>query len=65
MAKRQKPSSRSKKPFPPLPPTVATKRPVPDLPFRLLTKKEVCAMLGGISEVTLWDWIRRGHFPPA
>jgi predicted DNA-binding transcriptional regulator AlpA len=61
----KKPKSRPKKPFPPLPPAIPAERPVPDLPFRIMTTKEVCAMLGGISVVTLWDWIRKGHFPPA
>jgi predicted DNA-binding transcriptional regulator AlpA len=65
MAKRQKPSSRSKKPFPPLPPAVVVDGlAVPDLPFRLLSKKEVRAILG-ISEPTLWDWVRKGHLAPA
>jgi predicted DNA-binding transcriptional regulator AlpA len=31
-------------------------------PIKLLSKKEVLALLG-VSNVTLWDWIRKGHFP--
>jgi predicted DNA-binding transcriptional regulator AlpA len=64
MAKRQKPSTRPKKPFPPMPPAVAVVRPAPTGPVKLLTKEEVLEILK-VSEVTLWDWIRKGHFPQA
>lgn len=32
-------------------------------PPRLLTKHEVCAIVGGVSFVTLWKMVRRGDFP--
>jgi predicted DNA-binding transcriptional regulator AlpA len=65
MAKRQKPSTRPKKPFPPVPPTVAVEVAMLDLPVRILTKKEVRVICGNISEPTLWEWVRCGFFPPA
>jgi predicted DNA-binding transcriptional regulator AlpA len=32
-------------------------------PVKILTKKEVLALLH-ISDVTLWNWIKAGDFPP-
>jgi predicted DNA-binding transcriptional regulator AlpA len=46
-----------------MPPTVAA-RPAPTGAVKLLTKEEVLDILK-VSEVTLWDWIRRKHFPEA
>jgi predicted DNA-binding transcriptional regulator AlpA len=31
-------------------------------PMRLLSKKQVLDLLG-VTHVTLWDWVRKGHFP--
>ena len=35
-----------------------------NVPYKLLTKQEVLDLLG-VSHVTLWNWIRKGHFPEA
>jgi predicted DNA-binding transcriptional regulator AlpA len=57
---------RQKKPFPAIPKAVpVAELAAPTGPVKLLSKKEVRAICGNISEVTLWDWIRKGHFPPA
>jgi predicted DNA-binding transcriptional regulator AlpA len=34
-------------------------------PIKLISKKEVLAKLDGISNSTLWDYIRQGRIPPA
>jgi predicted DNA-binding transcriptional regulator AlpA len=33
-------------------------------PIKLLTRQEVLKLVG-VSYATLWDWIRKGHFPAA
>ena len=60
-------SARPKKaPFPkpqkavPLPAPVEVTDPIK----KMFTKKELLALLG-VSHVTLWNWIRKGHFPEA
>jgi predicted DNA-binding transcriptional regulator AlpA len=52
-----------KPPFPRPPKAVKPSKPVEvPGPVTLLTKKELLAKLR-VTNVTLWDWIRKGHFP--
>jgi predicted DNA-binding transcriptional regulator AlpA len=61
---REPKAARDKKPFPKFEPPVKSSAPfAPTRPVVMLSKKQVCAKLGNISEVTLWDWIRTGRFP--
>ncbi len=53
------------RPFPKPPKSVPPSAPVEATgPIKLLSKKEVLAVLG-VTNVTLWDWIRKGRFPAA
>jgi predicted DNA-binding transcriptional regulator AlpA len=61
---RKAKAEREKKPFPKPQPPVRSSAPfAPTKPVVMLSKKQVCAKLGNISEVTLWDRIRTGQFP--
>jgi len=58
-------TKRPKKPFPKPRKAVPVSEPVaPTGPIKLLSKKEVLAIIG-VTNVTLWDWIRKGRFPAA
>jgi predicted DNA-binding transcriptional regulator AlpA len=58
-------SDSARRPFPKPPRAVRPSAPVNVTgPITLLTKNAVLDILG-VSHVTLWDWIRKGHFPPA
>jgi predicted DNA-binding transcriptional regulator AlpA len=58
---RRRPSAR--RPFPRPPRAVPPSAPVEvDDSYRLYTKQQVLAIVG-VSYVTLWGWIKTGHFP--
>jgi predicted DNA-binding transcriptional regulator AlpA len=64
MRKKSVRTNPSRPPFPKAAPPVPPAVPVEvSGPLKLLSKAEVLAILG-VSTVTLWDWVRKGHFPP-
>jgi predicted DNA-binding transcriptional regulator AlpA len=67
--KRKRRGAKKGQPFPvaqpAVPPDVVKELPEAARSFELLTKDQVLKLCGGITHVTLWDWIRQGKFPPA
>jgi predicted DNA-binding transcriptional regulator AlpA len=64
--KRGETASRPKRQFPNPSPATPLPEPAaaPTAPVKLLTAKEVMAKCGVKSWVTIWSWIKQGHFPP-